>query len=139
MIGICQQLHSNLPAKLARLISYHEAKPFKLLKLPLETWIKKIYKLPIFFQNLNIIIKDLWSSSKDKISMDPTNFIATCFFFFSKPCMHVLQKDNYNYTISKSKYILFTYISISYMKFYIIGHKSSTYIYNETLTPFRLR
>ena len=29
--GICRQLHSNLPAKLARLTSYHEAKPLKLL------------------------------------------------------------------------------------------------------------
>ena len=34
--GICRQLHSNLPAKLARLISCHEAKPLKLLKLPLK-------------------------------------------------------------------------------------------------------
>ena len=34
--GICRQLHSNLLAKLARLTSYHEAKPLKMLKLPLK-------------------------------------------------------------------------------------------------------
>ena len=34
--GICWQLHSNLQAKLARLTSYHESKPLKLLKLSLE-------------------------------------------------------------------------------------------------------
>ena len=33
---MCRQIHNNLPAKLARLTSYHEAKPLKLLKLSLE-------------------------------------------------------------------------------------------------------
>ena len=167
--GICRQLHSNLPAKLARLTSYHEAKPLKLLKLPLKnvgykknfhfsikitpldltkirqhndcTVVKpntkspvKIYKLPIFFQNPTTIIKDLWSSSKYKISINPTKF--HCNLFFSKPCLHILQEGNYKYTNSKSKYMLFKYISISYIKFYIIGHKSPTYKDNKMMTPF---
>ena len=128
MTGICRQLHSNLPAKLARLTSYHEAKPLKLLKTACGNVDKK--KFSPFYQNHpfflfnadpNIIIKDLWSSSKYKINMNSTKFHFD--LFFSKPCVHVLQKIITTYKFKISKCILFKYISISYIKFYIIVHK----------------
>ena len=128
MTGICRQLHSNLPAKLARLTSYHEAKPLKLLKTACGNVDKKIFtflsKSPLFFlfnADPNIIIKDLWSSSKYKINMNSTKFHFD--LFFSKPCVHVLQKIITTYKFKISKCILFKYISISYIKFYIIVHK----------------
>ena len=53
--GICRQLHSNLPAKLARLTSYHEAKPLKLLKLPLKNvGYKKFFHLSIKITPLDL-------------------------------------------------------------------------------------
>ena len=54
MTGICRQLHSNFPAKLARLTSYHEAKPLKLLKLYLENVVYKIFHFSIKITLLNL-------------------------------------------------------------------------------------
>ena len=121
MTGICRQLHSNLPAKLARLTSYHEAKPLKLLKTACGNVDKKNFHLSIkitpflFFADPNIITKDLWSSSKYNINMNSTKFHFD--LFFSKPCVHVLRKIITTYKFKISKCILFKYISISYIKF----------------------
>ena len=54
--GICRQLHSNLLAKLARLTSYHEAKPLKLLKLSLENVGYKNFHFSIKITPLDLTI-----------------------------------------------------------------------------------
>ena len=77
-----------------------------------------------------VLIKIKVKDQSNKISSQPV-FLKTMHAYFTK--------DIYTYTISKSKYILFNYISIPYIKFYIIGHKSPTYIDNKMMTSCRPR
>ena len=63
---------------------------------------KKIHSQ--YFPKSNYNHKDLWSSSKYKIKINSTKFHRN--LFFSKPCMHILQKI---FTYTKCHILTFYY------------------------------
>ena len=65
-------------------------------------YIKKIHS-QYFPKNPTTTIKKLWSSSKYKIRINPTSIHRN--LFFSKPCMHILQKI---FTYTKCHILTFT-------------------------------
>ena len=82
----------------------------KIQKSPV--YIKKIHSQ--YFPKSNYNHKDLWSSSKYKIKINSTYFHRN--LFFSKPCMHNLQKI---FTYTKCHILTFTTFT-SHLILYII-------------------
>ena len=77
-----------------------------------KSHVKKIHSQ--YFPKSNYKHKDLWSSSKYKIRINSTKFHRN--LFFSKPCMHILQKI---FAYTKCHILTFTTFT-SHLILYII-------------------